>query len=409
MALSPATRLGPYEITAPAGSGGMGEVYRARDTRLNRTVALKVLPTHLSGNGELRQRLDREARAISSLQHPHICVLYDVGHQDGIDYLVMEYLEGETLAQRLERGFLPIEQVLKIASEIADALDKAHRQGVIHRDLKPGNIMLTKSGAKLMDFGLAKPASGVAGTNDVLTAMTGSPPLTTQGSIVGTFQYMAPEQIEGREADARCDVFSFGAVLYEMATGQPAFSGRTPASVFAAVLASEPKPIAQLQPLTPPAFERVVRICLAKDPEERWQSAHDLKLELKGIAESGEQPAVPATTALGRLRPSWLTAALALVFLGVGFIAAWRLLDSPAPLPLRAAVLPPPGHAFDEGDFAVSPDGSESYSGRRRARGRFGYGSWSRTRISRWPAPKAHISPSGLLTEDPSVSMSMVF
>jgi eukaryotic-like serine/threonine-protein kinase len=234
MALLSGTKLGPYEIQSPLGAGGMGEVYQARDTRLERSVAIKVLPAHLSSNSDLKLRLEREARAISSLQHPHICVLHHVGHQDGTDYLVMEYLEGETLAERLRKGPLPIAQALKIGIEISDALDKAHRRGIIHRDLKPGNVMLTKSGAKLMDFGLAKPgaltrASGV----DVDRGLTPSSPttplalaagpasaLTLAGTVVGTFQYMAPEQIEGKEADARSDIFALGAVLFEMSDGQ---------------------------------------------------------------------------------------------------------------------------------------------------------------------------------------------
>ena len=225
MALTSGTRLGPYEILAPLGAGGMGEVYRARDTRLDRVVAVKILPSHLSDNVTLRQRFEQEAKAISSLNHPHICILHDVGHQDGIAFLVMEYLEGETLAKLLERGPLPLAQILKYGVEIADALDKAHRQGIVHRDLKPGNIMLTKSGAKLLDFGLAKAAVPLT-TGATLTAgATRTTPVTQQGTIVGTFKYMSPEQIEGKELDGRSDIFSFGAVLYEMVTGRRAFQG----------------------------------------------------------------------------------------------------------------------------------------------------------------------------------------
>src|SRR5438034_2216170 len=272
MSLSSGTKLGSFEIQAPLGAGGMGEVYRARDTRLERTVAIKVLPEHLSSNPDARQRFEREARAISSLNHPHICALYDVGTQDGVDFLVMEYLEGQTLAERLQKGTLPIEQVLKIGIEIADGLDKAHRQGIVHRDLKPGNIMLTKAGAKLMDFGLAKPAEAAF----IASASAGTPTLsnrlTVEGTIVGTFQYMAPEQLEGKDADARSDIFAFGAVLYEIATGRAAFTGNSKASLIASILSSQPAPIATLQPMTPPALDRVVRTCLAKDPEERWQS-----------------------------------------------------------------------------------------------------------------------------------------
>ncbi|MGA2344707.1 MAG: serine/threonine-protein kinase [Candidatus Sulfotelmatobacter sp.] len=252
MGLTSGTKLGPYEIQSPLGAGGMGEVYRARDTRLDRTVAIKILPAHLTDNPEAKQRFDREARAISSLNHPNICTLYDVGHQDGTDYLVMEFLEGETLASRLAKGALPPEQVLKYVIEICEGLEKAHKTGVIHRDLKPGNIMLTKTGAKLMDFGLAKtvtgppPSSGLTATLDGAwageSARGSQNPLTARGTIVGTFQYMSPEQVEGKEADARSDIFALGAVLYEMATGKRAFEGKTTASVIAAVLERDLSP-----------------------------------------------------------------------------------------------------------------------------------------------------------------------
>ena len=228
MALSEGTRLGPSEILAPIGAGGMGEVCRAKDTRLDRTVAIKVLPSHLSSDSELRQRFEREAKAVSSLNHPHICTLHDIGQQDGTDYLVMEYLEGETLAARLGKGPLQTDQVLRYAIEISDALDKAHRQGVVHRDLKPGNIMLTKSGAKLLDFGLAKLRDTQSGTGEagVTGLPTENPSLTGAGTIMGTFQYMDPEQLEGKEADARTDIFAFGALVYEMATGRRHSRGR---------------------------------------------------------------------------------------------------------------------------------------------------------------------------------------
>src|SRR5580658_8219458 len=272
MALASGSKLGPYEILSKLGAGGMGEVYRARDTRLDRDVAVKILPSHLSENAEAKQRFDREARTISSLNHSNICTLYDVGHQDGIDFLVMEYLEGETLADRLRKGPLPIEQVFRYGIEICDGLEKAHRSGVVHRDLKPGNIMLTKSGAKLMDFGLAKAAVADAVVATTLTANLSSPPgshpLTAQGTVVGTFQYMSPEQIEGKPADARSDIFALGAVLYEMVTGKRAFEGKTPASAMAAVLERDPPPISSVQPLAPIALERLIRICLEKDPDE---------------------------------------------------------------------------------------------------------------------------------------------
>src|ERR1700682_1672981 len=229
MAMLPGQRLGPYEIIAAAGAGGMGEVYRAKDTRLDRTVAIKVVPAHLADRPELRERFEREACTIASLNHPHICVLHDIGQQDGVDYLVLEYLEGETLEKKLEKGSLPAAEVLKYAIELADALDKAHQQGIIHRDIKPGNIMLTKSGVKLMDFGLAKLKSDPVPVADALTEMTADKKLTAEGTILGTFQYMAPEQLEGKEADARTDIFAFGAVVYEMIAGREAVEGQSQA------------------------------------------------------------------------------------------------------------------------------------------------------------------------------------
>src|SRR5215510_799917 len=277
MPLGPGTRLGPYEIVAPLGAGGMGEVYKARDTRLDRAVAVKVLPSHVSSDPALRERFEREARTIGALNHPHICTLYDVGHQDGINFLVLEHLEGQTLAERLAKGALPIDQALQIAIQIADALDKAHRAGIIHRDLKPGNIMLTKSGAKLLDFGLAKVTPAVVTASGLSIAPTGVTPVTMQGTLLGTLQYMAPEQIEGQEADARTDTFAFGAVLYEMLTGRKAFDGRSQASLIGAILKDEPVPLRMSQPLASPFLDRVVRKCLAKDPNERWQSAGDLR------------------------------------------------------------------------------------------------------------------------------------
>src|SRR5208337_4972780 len=265
MALISGTKLGPYEIVSQLGAGGMGEVYRARDTRLDREVAVKVLSGHFVSTPSLKERFEREARTVSQLSHPNICRLYDVGSQDGSDYLVMECLEGETLADRLARGPLPLPEVLRYGAEIADAIDKAHQQGVIHRDLKPGNIMLTKSGAKVLDFGLAKQAQVGSASASVLTAMTSGKTLTVEGTIVGTFQYMAPEQIEGAEADARSDIFALGCVLYEMATGKRACSGKTQASVIASILATDPPPLSRLAPMTPPALERLVNSCMAKE------------------------------------------------------------------------------------------------------------------------------------------------
>jgi eukaryotic-like serine/threonine-protein kinase len=369
MALPPGTRLGPYEILAPLGAGGMGEVYRARDTRLDRMVALKVLPAHLADNEELRQRLDREARTISQLSHPHICALYDVGHQDGVDFLVMEYLEGEMLSDRLARGPLPSEQVLRYGIQITDALDKAHRQGIVHRDLKPGNVMITKSGVKLLDFGLAKlRAAGPGGSfsaASVLPTRTDAS-LTAQGTIIGTFQYMAPEQLEGREADARSDIFALGAVLYEMATGKKAFSGKSQASLIAAILDRTPPPISTIQPMTPPALDRIVKTCLEKDPEDRWQTAHDVMLELKWIAEGGSQAGLPAPVVArrrSRERLAWIVAGvLAASTIALAILELRRPRSARAVV--RSIVLPPGKTTFSfvsggAGPVKISPDGRQ--------------------------------------------------
>jgi eukaryotic-like serine/threonine-protein kinase len=302
MTLASGTKLGPYKIVAPLGAGGMGEAYRALDTRLDRSVAIKILASQLSDDADRRQRFEREAKAISSLNHPNICTLHDIGRQDGVDYIVMEYLEGETLAARLEKGPLPVAQVLEYGTQIASALDKAHRSGVTHRDLKPGNIMLTKSGAKLLDFGLAKatpPLAGAATLTDVTPRATH--PVTQVGTIVGTVPYMSPEQVEGKEVDARSDIFSLGAVLYEMVTGGRAFQGESQFSVASAILVKEPKPISAFQPFAPPALERTIGVCLAKDPDERWQSAGDLWKELRWIAESGSRTGLPVAATVRRV------------------------------------------------------------------------------------------------------------
>jgi len=349
----------------------MGEVYRARDTRLDRTVAVKVLPSHLSENPEAKQRFDREARAISSLNHPNICALYDVGHQDGTDYLVMEYLEGETLADRLAKGALPTEQVLKIGIEICEGLERAHRTGVVHRDLKPGNIMLTKSGAKLMDFGLAKAAAPavapVTGLTMTVSTPAASRPLTAQGSIMGTFHYMSPEQAEGKEADARSDIFSLGAVLYEMATGRLAFQGKTTASVIAALLERDPQPISAVQPMSPPSLDRVVKTCLAKDPDQRFQDAHDVMLQLKWIVEGGSQAGVPAPVAArrkNREKLGWaLAAAFVLIALAIATLSYLRPRVADAQ-PVLSYIPPAPdthylAFGFGAGPVVVSPDGSK--------------------------------------------------
>src|SRR6201997_3712351 len=285
MAILAGTRLGPYEVLSAIGAGGMGEVYKACDTRLDRTVAIKVLPTHLADRSESRERFEREAKTIASVNHPHICTLYDTGHQDDIEFLVMEYIEGETLAQRLARGPLPLQQILQYAIEIADALDKAHRKGITHRDLKPGNIMLTKSGTKLLDFGLAKLAQDAAPVTPISQLPTMQNAITSEGTILGTLQYMAPEQVEAKEVDARTDIFAFGTVVYEMATGKRAFEGKSQASLIAAILERDPPPMSTLQPMTPQQLDRVVRKCLAKQPEKRWQTASDMCDQLKWIAE----------------------------------------------------------------------------------------------------------------------------
>jgi serine/threonine protein kinase len=317
MPLSAGDKLAHFEVVAPIGRGGMGEVYKARDTRLERTVAIKVIHGLVASDPAFRERFEREARAVSSLNHPHICTLHDVGSEGGIDFLVMEHLEGETLAERLKKGRLPLEQALRYGIEIADALDNAHHHGVVHRDLKPGNVMLTSGGAKLFDFGLAKFApAGPDSDADDSALPTAGKPLTEQGTILGTFQYMAPEQLEGREADSRTDLFSFGAVLYEMVTGKKAFAGNSQASLITAIMGSEPPPMAKLTPMTPPQLAHVVGRCLAKDPESRWQSARDVKMELEWVREQPElsETAPTAVVTSGwRQRLGWILGLLAAV------------------------------------------------------------------------------------------------
>ncbi|MEY2413317.1 MAG: eukaryotic-like serine/threonine-protein kinase [Acidobacteriaceae bacterium] len=344
----------------------MGEVYCARDTRLDRTVAVKILPSHLSENPEAKQRFDREARAISSLSHPNICTLYDVGHEDGIDYLVMEFLEGETLADRLRKGPLTTQPLLKWGIDICAGLEKAHKTGVIHRDLKPGNIMLTKTGAKLLDFGLAKATLAQAPPVSNLTVSGPSPgaPLTAQGVVLGTFQYMSPEQVEGRDADARSDIFALGAVLYEMATGKRAFQGNTTSSVIAAVLERDPPPVSTVQPMSPPALDWVVKTCLAKDPDERFQNVHDVKLQLNSIAEGGSQAGVPMPVASRRKNREKLMLSLIGALAILAGALALRSYLHPRTLqagPVLAFIPPPPdthflAFGFGSGPAVVSPD-----------------------------------------------------
>ena len=370
--LAAGTHLGPYEILAPLGGGGMGEVYRARDNRLGRDVAIKVLLQHLSDDPDLKQRFEREAKAISQLTHPHIGTLYDIGNENGLDFLVLELLEGQTLAERLEKGALPLDRVLKCGVEIAEALDKAHRASITHRDLKPGNIMLTKAGVKLLDFGLAKFQS----SNDPDAVVTSLPteaarPLTEKGTLLGTVQYMAPEQLEGREADARTDIFALGCVLYEMATAQRPFTGKSRVSLISSILRDDPQPISRIAPMTPPAFDRLVKTCLAKDPDDRVQTAHDVKLQLQWIAEAGSQAGAPAVVLSKRRnleRLAWgVAAGVALLALGLGMllVRANRRVAAQEQTVVRTSFLPPRGErlvvagtgAFGRA-FALSPDGS---------------------------------------------------
>ncbi len=355
MPLTAGARLGSYEILSPLGAGGMGEVYKARDTRLDRTVAIKVLASPLAATPELKQRFEREARAISAFSHPHICTLHDIGNDGGVDFLVMEYLEGESLDDLLSHGPLPTDQVLRFAIQIAGALEKAHRQGIIHRDLKPGNVMITQNGAKLLDFGLAKQSVAAGGAQSDLETRTRVKALTAQGTIVGTCQYMAPEQLEGREASARSDIFALGALIYEMASGQAAFSGESQASIIASILKSQPPNISAVVAVSPPALDSLVRGCLAKDPEERWQTVHDVRLQLEAISEEDGASALPAMITSRRWlneRGPWALA------LGIGMaalLAITQLGRSLPQTPARFLIAPPGNTTLHYG--LVSPDG----------------------------------------------------
>ena len=366
MSLATGTRLGPYEIVAPLGAGGMGEVYKANDTRLSRMVAIKVLPPHWAGNSEMRQRFEREARTIASLSDPHICALHDIGHEGSTDFLVMEYLEGETLAARIARGPIALADALPIAIAITSALDRAHRQGVIHRDLKPANVMLTPGGAKLLDFGLAKAARGSAQATD----------LSAAGVVPGTLQYMAPEQLEGAEADARSDLFALGVIIHEMVTGKKVFEGKSRVLLMSAIATQTPPPLAAVDPSTPPELEHVVANCLEKDPADRWHTARDVLAELQAVAEGstdGQTVTIAATESATQVRFSRVAAAAAaLMAIGVSLPAMWYLRGEAAPAELRYRVpmqltaapgtISVPGVAtgalFGLASFAVSPDGS---------------------------------------------------
>jgi serine/threonine-protein kinase len=359
-------KLGPYEVLAKLGEGGMGEVYKARDTRLDRTVAIKVLPPHVLDDPAFRARFEREARTASSLEHPNICALYDVGREGTVEYLVMQYLDGVTLAQRVARGSMPIDEALRCAAEIAGALDRAHRAGVVHRDVKPGNVMLVKTGrevsAKLLDFGLAKGAAPAGLDVSRSAAATATSPLTGRGTIVGTLPYMSPEQLEGRELDARSDIFSFGAMLYEMVTGRRPFEANSEASLIAAILDRDPPPMASIAPLAPPALERLVRKCLAKDRERRWQSAADLADELSWIAQSSgaQQPAVARRRS--KLTAYLLWALAAAIAAGLAIPIALTILKQrpapPAGIARQLGIALPEGVTVRRGGgIAVSPDG----------------------------------------------------
>jgi Tol biopolymer transport system component len=367
MTLPIGTRLGPYEILAPQGAGGMGEVYRAADTRLNRTVAIKVLPAAVADNPDRRQRFEREARAVAGLTHPHICALHDVGREGDVEFLVMEFIEGETLEQRMMAGALPVADALRYAIDIADALDHAHRKGIVHRDLKPSNVMVTKSGAQVLDFGLAKASAvdPIVQVSPAPTMPTGTKTLTAEGIILGTLQYMAPEQLEGRAADARADIFAFGAVVYEMLTGQKAFGGASQASVVAAILRADPPALSAIQPVLPAALDRVVRRCLAKDPDDRWQTARDLMSELAWIRENISQAAMfqpPADRRGGLHWIGWIAAAAGLVIAAVATVVlvlmyVRRPIQEAAPIQFTVAAPETTTFLESPAAMAVSPDG----------------------------------------------------
>lgn len=336
MPLSPGDKLGPYEILGPLGQGGMGEVWKARDTRLNRIVAIKQSHVRFS------ERFEREAHAIAALNHPHICQIYDVGP----DYLVMEYVEGQPL-----KGPVAVNEALTIAGQILDALDAAHRKGITHRDLKPDNILVGKAGVKILDFGLAKMEQHDSTVADVVATK----PLTAEGTVLGTLQYMSPEQIEGQEADARSDIFAFGLVLYELITGQRAFDGKTRTSLVASILKDQPRPLSELQPLSPPALERVVATCLEKNPDKRWQSAREVKHALEWISSEAPAARVSAPTAPAR---QWLWPNIAAVAILIAGVVAWALWPKhPAPAKVTRFQVPLPENSTFGQYLSLSPDG----------------------------------------------------
>ena len=397
MALAAGTRLGAYEILSLIGSGGMGEVYRAVDRRLDRTVAIKVLPAELATDPQLRDRFEREARAISSLNHPHICVLHDIGRDADVDFLVLEFLEGQTLAERLVKGPLPVKEALRVAIQICDALAKAHRAGIVHRDLKPANVMLTTAGAKLLDFGLAKAAVPIVATSGLSLMPTTPPGVTAQGTILGTFQYMAPEQIEGLEADARTDIFAFGGVLFETITGRPAFEGKTRASLLGAILKDTPPPVSAR-----PDLNRIVATCLEKDPDDRYQSARDLLRDLKWATAEDATPS-PVATSRPKTPSRAATAIVALLLFAVGatvgawFVHASRPLTGMEPIQFTVAAPenhifggPPSGGTGQATQLALSPDGRQ-----------LAFVARDRDRFQIWIRPAASMTPRALAgTED---------
>ena len=365
MTLASGTKLGPYEILAPLGAGGMGEVYRAHHPRLGREVAIKVLPERVAADPEALARFEREARAVASLSHPNILAIFDFGSDNGISYAVTELLEGETLAERLARGPMATEALARVGAEICAALAAAHRKGIVHRDLKPANVMLAKSGTKLLDFGLAKPASPLFSGEDVTSAQTSAPDVTREGVIVGTLSYMSPEQLEGKPVDARTDIFSLGATLYEMATGKKAFEAQSQAGLFSAILTGEPPPVSTIRPMSPSGLDRLVKVCLAKDPDARWQTAHDVGLQLQTLTDTGPASSAGVDAAPSRRRSRWVPWAIAAAALALATFALLRA-RGVVPSPARAVQFPllPPGNraffsTFETTETAVSPDGTQ--------------------------------------------------